>query len=136
MIGTWKLVGLEREDLISGAKDNLFAPGTTGYLSYSPDGRMMVIHLLGSRKKPADGIPTPEEAHALITSMVSYAGTYTVNKNEVIHDIDASWNEAWTGLQQKRTVALDGNRITLTTPPQADPLDGKTSVRRLTWEKL
>ena len=136
MIGTWKLVGLERIDLISGVKDNLFGPGTTGYLSYSPEGRMIVIHLLGSRKKPAGSIPTPDEAHSLINSMVSYAGTYAVDKNEVTHDIDASWNETWTGLQQRRTFVLDGNRVTLTTPPQADPLDGKMSVRRLTWEKL
>jgi lipocalin-like protein len=86
---------------------------------------MIVIHLLGSRKKPAGSIPTPEEAHSLINTMVSYASTYAVDKNEVTHDIDASSNEAWTGLQQRRTIVLDGNRVTLTTPPQADPLDGR-----------
>jgi len=132
MIGTWKLVGLEREDLVSGVKDNLFRPGTTGYLSYSHDGRMMVIHLLGLRKKPAGSIPTPEEAHSLINSMVSYAGTYTVNKNEVTHDIDASWNETWTGLQQRRTFMLDGNRVILTTLFLPGPLDGTVRVRLLT----
>ena len=134
--GTWKLVGLLREHVDSGQKDDLFGPGATGYLNYTPDGRMMIIHLLGSRTKPAGSTPTPQEAHVLIKSMVSYAGTYTVSDNKVTHDIEVSWNEAWTGLRQTRTFALDGNRMTLTTPPQPDPLDGKMCVRRLTWEKV
>jgi lipocalin-like protein len=97
---------------------------------------MMIIHLLGSRPKPAGSIPTPDEAYALIKSMVSYAGTYAVSGNEVTHHIEVSWNETWTGLRQTRTLTFDGNRVTLTTPPQPDPLDGKMSVRRLNWKKV
>ena len=52
----------------------------------------------------------------------------------VTHHVDISWNEKFTGGEQKRHFKLDGNRLTLSTPQSPDPIDGKMSVRRLAWE--
>jgi len=71
----------------------------------------------------------------LIRSMVAYGGTYRCEGDRVIHDCDISWNQSFTGTQQVRTMAFDGDRLTLSPPPSPDPTDGTMSVRRLVWER-
>ena len=48
----------------------------------------------------------------------------------VTHHVDISWNESFTGGEQKRHFKLEGNRLILSTPQSPDPIDGKMSVRR------
>jgi hypothetical protein len=52
------------------------------------------------------------------------------------HHVDVSWNESWTGTEQKRIARFEDNRVYLSTPPSLDPITGTTSVRTMTWEKL
>ncbi len=136
LIGTWKLVSATREELPSGAKVDQLGAHPTGYLNYAPDGRMIAIIARGDRAKPTWPHPTAAEAEALFRSVLSYAGTYSVSGNEVTHHVDISWNEAWTGTRQMRIFQLDGDRLRLSTPPSPDPLDGKTSVRTMVWERV
>jgi hypothetical protein len=97
------------------------------------------VLIVGSdRKKPVGPVATPEEAEALIRSMLAYSGAYTVDSEAktVTHHIDASWDQSRTGESQLRTYKLDGDRLTLTTPPSNDPASGKKTVRTLVWERL
>jgi hypothetical protein len=136
LIGTWKLVSAEREEIPSGAKVDQLGPNPTGYINYAPDGRMIAIIARGDRAKPVGARPTQAEAEALHKSVLSYAGTYTIDGDEVTHHVDVSWNESWTGTKQTRTFRLDGERLHLATRPSPDPLDGRMSVRRMVWEKV
>jgi Lipocalin-like domain len=70
--------------------------------------------------------------------MLAYAGAYTVDSEAktVTHHIDISWDQSRTGESQLRTYKLDGDRLTLTTPPSNDPVSGKKTVRTLIWERL
>ena len=136
LLGTWKLVSAVREEVPSGTKVNLFGDRPQGFLSYGPDRRMIALITRGDRKAGANGRPTPSEAEALYRSMLSYAGGYTVDGDVVTHDVDLSWNESFTGSRQKRHVAFDGDHLILSTPQSPDPIDGKMSVRRMTWEKV
>jgi hypothetical protein len=136
LLGTWKLVAAVREDIPSGAKTDLLGANPTGYINYAPDGRMMVLNVGSGRRKPADANATPAEAEALFRSMTSYAGTYSVDGNEITHHVDVSWNESWTGTRQKRFARFEGGRVYLSTPPSPDPLTGTMSVRTMTWEKV
>ncbi len=116
----------------------LWGAHPSGYINYGRDGRMMVMIVGGERKKPAGAVATPEEAQALLTSMLAYAGTYTINAQAktVVHHIEISWDQSRTGTDQVRSYKLEGKRITLTTEPSADPATGKKTVRTLVWEKL
>ena len=137
IVGTWKVLSYIREEIPSGAKSDVMGAHPSGYINYGPDGRMMVI-IVGDRKKPVGPVATPEEAKALISSLISYAGTYTVNgeAKTVTHHIDVSWDESRTGESFERTYRLDGDRLTLTTRPSKDPVTGKESVRTLIFEKV
>ena len=55
---------------------------------------------------------------------------------EITHHVDVSWNQSWTGTDQKRVARFEGNRVYLSTPPSLDPITGMMSVRTMTWEKL
>ena len=136
LLGTWKLIAAIREEIPSGAKTDFLGSHPTGYINYAPDGRMMVLNVGNGRSKPAGANATSAEAEALFRSMTSYGGTYTIDGNEITHHVDVSWNETWTGTEQKRLARFEGNRVYLSTTPSVDPLTGKMSTRTMTWEKV
>ncbi|HLM82321.1 MAG TPA: lipocalin-like domain-containing protein [Terriglobales bacterium] len=138
ILGTWKLVSYVREELPSGAKSDVMGAHPSGYINYGPDGRMIVIIVGSDRKKPAGAVATPDEAEALIRSMLAYAGTYTIDSQAktVTHHIDISWDQSRTGTDHVRSYKLEGNHLTLTTEPSTDPATGKKTVRTLLWERL
>jgi hypothetical protein len=136
LVRTWKLLAAVREDIPSGATTGMFGSDPQGILNYSPEGRMIALITRGDRKPATSARPTPAEAEALFRSMLSYAGAYTVEGDMVIHYVDISWNQSFTGGEQKRHFKFEGERLQLSTPQSLDPIDGKMSVRRLTWEKV
>jgi hypothetical protein len=138
ILGTWKLVSYVREEIPSGAKSDVMGAHPSGYINYGGDGRMIVLIVGSDRKKPEGPVATPEEAEALIRSMLAYAGAYTVDSEAktVTHRIDVSWDQSRTGESLLRTYKLDGDRLTLTTPPSNDPATGKKTVRTLIWARL
>ena len=138
ILGTWKLVSYIREELPSGTKSDVMGAHPSGYINYGRDGRMIVIIVGSDRNKPVGTVATPDEAEALIRSMLAYAGTYTIDREAktVTHHIDISWDQSRTGTDQVRSYKLEGNHITLTTEPSNDPATGKKTVRTLIWERL
>jgi len=138
ILGTWKLLSYIREEIPSGAKSDVMGAHPSGYINYGRDGHMIVIIVGSDRKKPVGPVVTPEEAEALIRSMLAYAGTYTVDNDAktVTHHIDVSWDQSRTGESHVRTYKLDGDRLTLTTQPSNDPATGKKTVRTLIWERV
>jgi hypothetical protein len=137
-LGTWKVVSYVREEIPSGTKSDVMGAHPSGYINYGRDGRMMVIIVGTDRKKPVSPVPTPEEAEALISSLIAYAGAYTVDSRAktVTHHVDVSWDQSRTGESYVRGYKLDGDRLTLTTQPSNDPVTGKKSVRTVIFEKL
>jgi len=116
VLGTWKLKSMYREVIATGEKTNEqeFGERPNGYLSYSSDGRMYGIITADTRTKPLSTPPTDEERAKLHKTMFAYAGTYTVQGEKVVHKVDISWNEIWTGTDQVRFFKIEGNTLTIT----------------------
>jgi hypothetical protein len=138
ILGTWKLVSYVGEDVATGASTPVMGAHPSGYVQYGRDGRMMVIIAGTDRHKPAGPRATPAESQALLTSLLAYAGTYTLDSaaHTVTHHIDVSWDETRTGESHVRTYRLEGDRLTLTTQPSRDPASGRSTVRTLVWERV
>jgi hypothetical protein len=138
ILGTWKLVSYVGEDVASGAKTDVMGAHPSGYIEYGRDARMIVIIVGSDRRKPAGAVATPAEAQALITSLLAYAGTYTLDTqaHTVTHHIDVSWDETRTGEAHLRIYRFEGDRLTLTTQPSRDPASGRPSVRTVVWERV
>lgn len=138
ILGTWKLVSYVGEDVASGNRTDVMGPHPSGYIEYGRDGRMIVIIVGSDRKKPAGSVATPAEAQALLTSLLAYAGTYTLDTaaHTVTHHIEVSWDQTRTGESHVRTYRFEGDRLTLTTQPSRDPATGRPSVRTVVWERV
>jgi hypothetical protein len=135
-LGTWKLIAITRDTIPSGTKTYPFGVNPKGYIHYSHDGRMMVIIAKDNRPNPKDAAIKSQDAEALFKSMNSYAGTYEVKNDCIIHHIDISWNQKWTGTDQVRYYKFNGNKLVLSIPAKLDPQTKKLVVDSLFWEKL
>jgi len=90
-----------------------------------------------NRKPPAGPVLTDEERIRLFNTIVSaYAGTYTVNGNQVTHAVEMSWNEAWTGSKQVRYFSVDGDKLTIETAPRTTSTDSRKVVNTLVWDRV
>jgi hypothetical protein len=136
LVGTWKLKSYVREVAATGERYNERGEHPNGYLSYSADGRMYAIITWENRITPRDVVPTDEERIKLFSTMISYAGTYTFDAEKVIHHVDISWNQNWTGTDQVRFYKPDGNTLTITSALAKNFTDGREGRSILVWERL
>src|SRR5215217_4791888 len=98
--------------------------------------RVMSILVPKDRKKPAADVPTDLERIALHKSLIAFAGHYAIEPGRIVIQVEISWNEAWSGTEQIRFYALDGDRMTLRTEPHRSATDGYDSVYIQEWEKI
>jgi hypothetical protein len=136
ILGTWKLQSLVYEVSATSQRSSPFGDHPDGYLSYSAGGRMYAIGVVEGRPKPRDLVPTDEEKVELQGSMFAYAGTYTADGEKVVHHVDISWNQSWTGTDLVRFYKLDGNTLTITTARAQSAIDGEEGEFTLVWEKV
>ena len=136
VLGTWQLNSYVRERLSDGHRHNQFGEAPVGYIGYSAEGRMYAIFTRCDRVTPRDVVPTDEEGVELLGTMVAYAGTFSLGDNVVVHHIDTSWNQVWTGTDQIRHFVLSGDRLTITTAPYKSYLDGTMGRSILDWSRV
>lgn len=136
LCGTWRLVSWTRQIIETGETVAPFGKAPTGFLSYSRDGRMSGCMVSDHRPKPKDLAKISDQERAeLFNTVVAYGGTFEVVGNQVVHTVDISWNETWTGTTQRRDFNIDGNRLTITVGPQIG-VDGRRSTAVLIWTKV
>jgi hypothetical protein len=121
-LGTWKLVGVDREVADSGEKLDQGVV-QTGFICYTSEPRMMVIIRRSTPGKPGQEI-TP------------YAGPGRIEGDAVIHSEELATREPWVGTEQVRGFTFEGDRLTLSPPVSADYTHGSVTRRHLVWQKL
>ena len=136
LLGTWRMLSWTTEDLVTGETVDALGANPEGYITYTPAGRVMVLVLRGDRKMPAALVPTNEEKIALYDSMFAYAGTYSVDHEKVVHHIDMSWNQSWTGTSQLRFLRLEGDRLTYIGAPARNPMNGRDCVHTVLFRRV
>ena len=136
VVGTWKLVTATQTDS-KGETKPAFGVKPTGFVTYTAEGRMMVIITTEGRKPLSvnDRIAAPatERAEAFAT-MVAYAGRYSFTGDKVVHHVEASFMPNQVGTDLVRFVKLQGDRLVLRTPPMMD--GGQQKVAELIWKRM
>lgn len=135
ILGTWRMLFWTRTVVESGQLTDALGPNPFGYINYAPDGRVMVFVLRSGRQRPVSNPPTNEEKVALFDSMFAYVGTYEVLADSVIHTLDGSWNELWTGTRQTRLLSFEGSQLVYRTPETIDPMDGQLCTYTVKFER-
>ncbi|MBW4622670.1 MAG: lipocalin-like domain-containing protein [Cyanosarcina radialis HA8281-LM2] len=144
LIGTWKLLSAIAI-LPDGTIDSeVYGPHPSGYITYTPDGYMMVMFARSDRapfsrdvRSPfsdeIDSVPVEELALAFI-GFNAYAGRYAVDGNTVTHYLEVASIPNRVGTKLVRTFTISDNRIALRTPEAS--VDGVTKVFELVWESI
>jgi hypothetical protein len=136
LLGTWKMVSWQREVLATGGRTDALGPEPVGYFHYGADGRCSVIVVRRDRPTPTTLPPTEDERVRLYDSMLAYAGTYTVDDEKVVHHVDASWNQIWTGTDQVRFYQLEGDKLTFRSAPAKDAYTGELGCYLVQFERV
>jgi hypothetical protein len=117
IIGIWKLVAYEVEIQATGQKEPVMGQNPTGYVIFTPEGRVFFV-LTGEGRKPAITIQDRAE---LLNSLVAYTGTYRLEGDKWITKVDVAWNPEWIGTEQARSFRVDGERLQVLTPWRVMP---------------
>ena len=133
LIGTWKLVSASSVTSKGNRDDTPYGTNPTGFLTYTPDGSVTALIGYGGRKPLPFGGGTQEDKAAAFESFLAYAGRFVLETDKVIHTIEVSSIQNYVGKELVRTVRLEENRLTLTTPPT--PVNGKVQKIELIWER-
>jgi hypothetical protein len=133
IIGIWKLVAYEIEIQATGQKEPVMGQNPTGYVIFTPEGRMMGI-LTGEGRKAAKTI---QDRAGLLNSLVSYTGMYRIEEDKWITKIDVAWNPEWVGTEQTRFFKADGEHLQVLTPWKVMPNWAEKGMTRtiLTFER-
>ncbi len=136
LVGTWKLVSATSTTEKGDVRD-AFGPNPTGFLTYTAEGRMTGIITYGGRKPLSVpdyvAAPAAERAEAFAT-MIAYAGRYSFTGDKVIHHVEAAWMQDRVGTDFVRFAKLEGDRLTLRTPPIL--VGGVRVVTELVWQRM
>jgi hypothetical protein len=120
-LGAWRLVGVDREEVATGRKLDEDVK-QTGYISYTPDKRVMVIISHVAPDKPEE--------------VTCYAARWHIEGDTVIHEVEISARAPWVGTRQVRGYRFHGDRLTLSPPVSADYAHGSVTRRSLEWRKV
>jgi hypothetical protein len=134
--GTFRLVSLELKSE-DGRVSYPFGRDAVGYIMYSEGGYMSVAFMRANRPNFASGDllgATPEEKMAAHDTYQSYCGRYAIQGDRVIHHIEVSSVPNWSGVDQERFFTLEGDRLSLSTPPLL--VAGVQQTAHLIWERV
>ena len=130
LVGNWKLVSWQV--VIGDEAKDLFGTKPKGYMILTREGRAMTVTTAEART-PGE---TDFERSALHKSMLAYTGRYRVEGDEFITTVDASWNEAWNGTEQRRRFKIDGDKLYIESAPAPSIVHpAKVDFRRIVWER-
>ncbi len=128
LVGTWTLISWEQKTA-DGSKIHRYGENPVGIAFFDAGGRYIISVMRSDRAKYASNTlwqGTPEEHRATADGTMTYFGTYTVAEQDggiAIH-IEGSSFPNWNGADQKRFVAIAGDRLTLTVrPPNGEVID-------------
>ncbi|WP_341530429.1 lipocalin-like domain-containing protein [Nostoc sp. UHCC 0302] len=144
LLGVWKLISINVSSPDGNVDLDVYGTNPTGYITYTPEGRMMVMFSRSDRSPLSSNINSPlsreihsvtvEERAEAFSTFNAYAGTYILNGNIVTHYIEVASIPNRVGTNLTRTFTLNGNRVTLKTPPTMS--DGVLKVFELVWERV
>lgn len=104
LVGGWELV---RWAILGGGRENFpFGPAASGLILYGADGWMSATIAAADRPPLSTANPRlapAAERAAAFAGYFSYAGTWRVDGEEVIHAVRWSLNPAFVGTEQRRS---------------------------------
>ena len=127
--GVWMVVSYTARDQQTGVTTSPFGEQPTGSAIYTPTGHMSIL-VTGRERVPPQGNGAESQAAraSLLDSMYAYTGTFAMHGDTVTIHIESAWQPSWVGTAKVRTMRIDGDFLTITTPPMPSPVDGRMYI--------
>ncbi len=136
LLGAWRLRSWTLSD--GRGTTEPFGPDATGQIMYTPDGRMSAIVAAAGRPDLPGGRPrdaSDAELAAAFLTFFTYSGTWHVEGDEVVHDVELALNPNTVGTDQRRHVTFSDEGHVLELSAEEQTARG-ARVHRLTWERV
>ncbi|MBN3959475.1 lipocalin-like domain-containing protein [Nostoc sp. NMS8] len=144
LLGTWKLMSVSAILDDGTAEEQVYGSSPIGYITYTPEGRILVIFSRSDRSLLSGEIHSPlsseldlvliEERAQAFSTFSAYAGTYSVSDNIVTHHVEIASIPNRVGTDLIRTFRLFENQVTLKTLPTMS--NGVSKVFELVWQRI
>jgi hypothetical protein len=128
LVGTWSVISWVQSKA-DGTTLRRYGESPAGIAFFDRSGQYIITVMRSDRANYASGAPwqgTAQEDKATADGTITYFGTYSVSEadNSIAIHIEGSSFPNWNGTDQKRFVAIVGDRLTLTVrPPTGDIVD-------------
>jgi Lipocalin-like domain len=139
-VGTWQLRDAYALSDSGARLPSPLGERVIGLIMYDDAGNMSAQ--LASAERPQFSARTPNETpdpefKSAFLSFTSYWGRYRIDHaaGTVTHTVTGASAPSWPGSEQLRYFELNGNLLTLKTPPIRGR-DGVKLVQQLVWEKI
>lgn len=137
VIGTWRLISFAAQDVETGTVTRPWGDAPVGFLTYTRGGRMSAVLTAGQRQSESGSAEQRIQARAqLFATQTAYAGTYTLTSDGVVHHVEVASFPDWVGRDQVRYATLDGDTLTIKTPPLPRLPDLRMQIFTLIWRRV
>ena len=109
LVGTWKLAQFDLK-LTDGRLIQPLGDEPVGRLFYSETG-LMSAHLMPGGKIPKEAASKLDSD----VSALSYCGRYSVEGDQIFHDVEIASRPGWTGTTRVRGMSFEGEELILKT---------------------
>ena len=133
LVGTWQLIS--NVVTRSGKKTDQFGPNPHGILYFETNGHYVLSIM-------RDGLPkfagkgrenaTPEETKAVVAGSISHFGTYSVEGDKIVFNVEHATFANWDGTSSKRPFKISGDEMSFFVP-SASAGAGTSSV--VSWKR-
>jgi hypothetical protein len=136
LCGTWRLVAWTVELIETGEQLRPFGNVPTGFIHFTPEGRLFAVRTASGRKPVA----TDEDQIAAFSTLVAYAGRYRIDGNTLVTAVDVSADPAMVGTELVRFFTLNGSDLEIKTAPfmsdkPSHSLGNRQLRSRLSWRR-
>lgn len=135
LIGAWSLVTWDIQYGDQRPVTYPYGADAQGMLVYSADRHLSVVICSAGRPRlSTESVRKApvEQKLAAFETYFSYAGQWELRENTIVHRLSYALNPNFIGTDQVRALALDGDRLTLST---TDTVKDVERLHRLVWKR-
>jgi hypothetical protein len=132
LIGTWRLKSAYFVAQRTGDRLDVLGAEPFGYAVLGSSGRMISI-LTSSADTRAASASDPAALHK---SMIAYTGSWSIDDDKFVVQVDGAWDPSWVGTEQVRYFTFDGRTLSIRTAPLDHPsFPGEEVIGYVGWAK-
>ena len=128
VVGVWRHRSFVATEFATGRRISTFGEQPFGLVIFTASGHVNMLMTGHGRRRAIGATPTDAEANHLLSSMAAFSGRYRTQGDLLIIQIEASWSEAWTGTEHKRTYTVTNDVLSWQSEPLINPTLAKHVV--------